>query len=130
MGDDRAGADTGRVWAALSEAHAQSGLVPLLLAGIGGDPTAGAAASKRHQRPDSGNSPRRATVALIRCSSRFSCPAAGDGQPVSWLICPAGAVFSVDLFAGACRYADSRCGWDAAEVSGVSAVPGAGMAEG
>jgi hypothetical protein len=28
----------GRVWAALSEAHAQSGLVPLLLAGIGGDP--------------------------------------------------------------------------------------------
>ena len=30
--------DAGRVWAALSEAHAQSGLVPLLLAGIGGDP--------------------------------------------------------------------------------------------
>src|SRR5437667_1825502 len=30
--------DAGRVWAALSEAHAQSGLVPVLLAGIGGDP--------------------------------------------------------------------------------------------
>ena len=30
--------DAGRVWAALSEAHAQSGLVPLLLSGIGGDP--------------------------------------------------------------------------------------------
>jgi len=28
----------GRVWAALSEAHAQSGLVPVLLSGIGGDP--------------------------------------------------------------------------------------------
>ncbi len=28
--------DAGRVWAALSEAHAQSGLVPVLLAGIGG----------------------------------------------------------------------------------------------
>ena len=28
----------GRVWAALSKAHAQSGLVPVLLAGIGGDP--------------------------------------------------------------------------------------------
>ena len=28
----------GRVWAALSEAHARSGLVPVLLAGIGGDP--------------------------------------------------------------------------------------------
>jgi Domain of unknown function (DUF4253) len=28
----------GRVWAALSEAHAHSGLVPLLLSGIGGDP--------------------------------------------------------------------------------------------
>jgi hypothetical protein len=30
--------DAGRVWAALSEMHAQSGLVPLLLSGIGGDP--------------------------------------------------------------------------------------------
>jgi hypothetical protein len=30
--------NAGRVWVALSEAHAQSGLVPLLLAGIGGDP--------------------------------------------------------------------------------------------
>jgi hypothetical protein len=30
--------DAGRVWAALSEALAQSGLVPLLLSGIGGDP--------------------------------------------------------------------------------------------
>jgi hypothetical protein len=30
--------DAGRVWAALSEAQAQSGLVPVLLAGIGGDP--------------------------------------------------------------------------------------------
>lgn len=30
--------DAGRVWAALSEVHAQSGLVPLLLSGIGGDP--------------------------------------------------------------------------------------------
>ena len=30
--------DAGRAWAALSEAHAQSGLVPVLLAGIGGDP--------------------------------------------------------------------------------------------
>jgi hypothetical protein len=30
--------DASRVWAALSEVHAQSGLVPLLLAGIGGDP--------------------------------------------------------------------------------------------
>jgi hypothetical protein len=30
--------DAGRVWAALSEAHARSGLVPVLLAGIGGDP--------------------------------------------------------------------------------------------
>ena len=30
--------DAGRVWAALSEAHAQSGLVPVLLAGTGGDP--------------------------------------------------------------------------------------------
>jgi hypothetical protein len=30
--------DAGRVWEALSEAHAQSGLVPLLLSGIGGDP--------------------------------------------------------------------------------------------
>ena len=28
----------GRVWAALSEAHARSGLVPVLLAGIGGAP--------------------------------------------------------------------------------------------
>jgi hypothetical protein len=30
--------DAGRLWAALSEAYAQSGLVPVLLAGIGGDP--------------------------------------------------------------------------------------------
>jgi len=30
--------DAGRAWAALSEAHAQSGLVPLLLDGIAGDP--------------------------------------------------------------------------------------------
>lgn len=30
--------DAGRVWAALSQAHARSGLVPVLLAGIGGDP--------------------------------------------------------------------------------------------
>jgi hypothetical protein len=30
--------DAGRVWAALSEAHAQSGLVPLLLSGMCGDP--------------------------------------------------------------------------------------------
>jgi hypothetical protein len=30
--------DAGRVWAALSEAHAQSGLVPVLLAGLDGDP--------------------------------------------------------------------------------------------
>ena len=30
--------DAGRVWAALSEAHAQSGLVPILLTGIDGDP--------------------------------------------------------------------------------------------
>lgn len=30
--------DAGRVWAALSEAHAQSGLVPFLLAGIGDGP--------------------------------------------------------------------------------------------
>src|SRR6266702_4301359 len=30
--------DAGRVWAALSEEHAQSGLVPVLLTGIGGDP--------------------------------------------------------------------------------------------
>jgi hypothetical protein len=30
--------DAGRVWAALSEVHAQSGLVPFLLSGIGGDP--------------------------------------------------------------------------------------------
>jgi hypothetical protein len=30
--------DAGRVWAALSELHAQSGLVPVLLSGIGGDP--------------------------------------------------------------------------------------------
>ena len=28
--------DAGRVWAALSEAHAQSGLVPFLLSGIAG----------------------------------------------------------------------------------------------
>jgi hypothetical protein len=30
--------DAGRAWAALSEAHAQSGLVPVLLDGIAGDP--------------------------------------------------------------------------------------------
>jgi hypothetical protein len=30
--------DAGRIWAALSKAHAQSGLVPVLLSGIEGDP--------------------------------------------------------------------------------------------
>lgn len=30
--------DAGRIWAALSEAHAQSGLVPVLLSGIDSDP--------------------------------------------------------------------------------------------
>jgi hypothetical protein len=30
--------DAGRVWMALSEVHAQSGLVPVLLSGVGGDP--------------------------------------------------------------------------------------------
>jgi hypothetical protein len=54
MGNGRGGA-SGRVWAALSQAHAQTGLVPFLLAGLDeNDGTAlgqrGAAGPLRHQR--------------------------------------------------------------------------------